>query len=75
MKRKFTVVLLRPDYMAEEYGKDIYTACVEADSIEEAMLAAREQVLAADDGAVEDPDDYHVLLIFVGHHLPVYHGF
>lgn len=72
----YTIILLRPDYFAEEYGKDTYTACVEATTPEEAIEMAKIECAAQDrrDTAAgfeeseytEYLDDLHVLYIIKG---------
>lgn len=78
MKKKYTVVLLRPDYIAEEYGEDTYVAFVETDaekSFKAAIVAAQKQVYKADRKDkvwVESADDYKAIAIFEGHHECLY---
>lgn len=74
---KFTVVLLRPDYMCDDvpYGQDTYIGFVEANTIENAIKRARNEVLIADrqcDNAAPHtkPTDYAVNLVFEGHQQP-----
>lgn len=71
---KYTVLLLRPDYIASDYGQDTYLAWVEAPSVEEAQVLAqreayRSDVPLDDDGHDESScrPDYHVLLVVEGH--------
>jgi len=62
---QYTVLLLYPDYMADNFGQDTYLALVEADSVAEAQELAREKA------AENDPDtenDFHVLATFHGWH-------
>ncbi len=71
----YTVLLLRPDYIADEFGKDTYLARVAADSVEEAAFLAQAEAWFNDlppDEPVPTPDestmdDYHVLFVCVGH--------
>ena len=68
----YTVLLLRPDYMADEFGKDTYLAHVSANGAQEAQCKAQAEVISVDyegepdDGV--DPTDYHVLFVASGHH-------
>lgn len=67
---KYSVLLLRPDYMTDNYGQDTYYAWVKADTPGHAIARARAQVIKADD--VDDPDncnpdDYAVLLVLAGY--------
>ena len=72
----YTVLLLRPDYLADEFGKDTYLAWVSANGVAEAMKAAQLEATLADaecwslEEIVEEggsPDDYHVLFATMGH--------
>ena len=74
--KDYTVTLMRPDYLSEEMYSS-YVALVSADSINEAIRLAREELTscdADDDIEVEDPDDYALLFVQEGHHLPVRWG-
>lgn len=62
---KYTVLLLRPDYLADAFGQDTYLAHVSGPSVEAAQHAARIEVSEADSN--EDFEDYHVLAVFEGH--------
>jgi hypothetical protein len=71
MRRKYTVLLLYPDYMADNYGHETYLAHVEAKTVPAAIFAARKQVVAS---AFNVPsivegrcNDLHVLAVFEGH--------
>lgn len=64
----FTVLLLRPDYIADQYGEDTYLAHVWADSPAAALQKARLEVTAADNAPDADPDDYACLLLIAGTH-------
>jgi hypothetical protein len=67
----YTVLLLRPDYIADEFGKDTYLAHVVANGAAEAAQAAQREArdadFASDGGDWVDHTDYHVLLVCVGH--------
>lgn len=70
--KRWTVLLLRPDYLASEYGTDTYLAHVEADSASAAVYAAQEEVAGIDSAAdgidVDRCTDYLPLLCIRGHH-------
>lgn len=71
-KRKFTIILNRPDYLANDFGTDTYLAHVEAHSTAMAQEMAQLQASNADcksDAEREDanPEDYAVLAVFEGH--------
>lgn len=70
--KKYTVLLKRPDYIADE--EDTYLDHVEADNVPEAqklaqMNAFEEDVAQEDRQDYNDDvtDDYRVLAVFVGH--------
>lgn len=70
--RKFTVVLERPDYMADEDldGCDIYVGQVRAADSTDAINMARSEVFQADiNDKLEpfNPGDYAVIVVFKGH--------
>lgn len=74
-KQPFTVLLLRPDYMAEEFGKDTFLTHVDAtgrqDAIEAAQIDAHKFDGLGEDG---EPEDYAALLVLHGHHNAVPEG-
>ena len=67
----YTVLLLRPDYIASEFGKDTYLAHVVANGVKEAQEKAQSDALDADHypdaDPWNDPNDYHVLFVAIGH--------
>ena len=65
--RKFTVILMRPDYLAEEFGKDNCIAHVRAQDHEQAVRFAQADVDIADGHAAQDTEDYYPLAVFPGH--------
>ena len=68
---KYTVILLRPDYMAGNFGQDTYMDHVEAPDAISAVQEARTGAINADygDDAYEAlPGDYFVLAVFAGWH-------
>lgn len=72
MLKPYTVLLLRPDYVTDNYGLDTYLAHAWAkDGPGQAVQTARAEAVELDcpgsllDGA--DPDDYAVLAVFEGH--------
>lgn len=65
----YTVILLRPDYIADNFGQD--TACIKVDGCTcpaDAIAAARAIALEADEADEGNEDDYFVIACFVGHH-------
>ena len=65
--RRYTVLLLRPEYVADGYGIDTYRAQVVADSAAGAVLAAQKEVNKLDDLALS-PLDYYPLITLKGWH-------
>jgi len=63
----YTVLLLYPDYIADEFGKETYTAWVTAEDPERAILAAQKEAV----GHVPEYDDsymdFYPLLVVEGH--------
>ena len=74
MKKPYSVIFLRPQYLSDEIGNDpntdTYIALVKAESIEEAANMGRDEVFAADKKDKLNPEssrDYHLLFILRGH--------
>lgn len=70
---KYTVVLLRPDYMYEDapYGQDIYVAHVQGDAVDDAIFNARREVYSVDRRDGFKPAsmlDYALCVAFEGSH-------
>jgi hypothetical protein len=65
--KKYTVLLLRPDHVADGFGPDTYLAQVEADSADGGVLAAQKEVTEMDDLDLS-PTDYHPLITIEGWH-------
>jgi hypothetical protein len=79
--QKFTVVLLRPDYLASDdaggYGQDVYVALVQASNEIAAAASGQAEVFTADTAdqlEPNDPEDYAPVLVLAGHHVPVLWG-
>lgn len=68
MIHPYTVLLLRHDHVADNYGHDIYQAWVEALDPRQAIRFAQDEACHADFGDDSDanPDDYHVLACYDG---------
>lgn len=64
----FTVLLLYPDYIAENYGEDTYLAHVRATDALTACHVAQLQAHVANEVESESLDDYRVQLCIAGHH-------
>ena len=62
---KYTVLLLRPDYVADVFGQDTYLADVEATVSGDAIIRAQIEANEQDDG--NDSLAYYPLAVFAGH--------
>lgn len=71
--RKFTVLLLKPDYVVDVVGQDTALVHVESTDPVLAQVYAREKACAADHPEEASLDstnkarDYHVMGVFEGH--------
>ena len=75
--KKFTVILLRPDYLASDdaggFGQDVYVAFVEAKNVVTAIEFAQDEVFRDDTTDGLDPEsryDYALILVLPGHVKP-----
>lgn len=66
--KPYTIILLRPDYMTDDFGHDTFTDHVEARDIDLAIKTAQLQACHADQNTVSKKDDYYPLAVFEGHH-------
>jgi hypothetical protein len=70
--KKYTVLLLRPDYITDNFGADVYGAYVVADDVDQAIIEAQLDVFRTDNNG-EDPEpwqdlnDYLPLTVHEGH--------
>ena len=64
--KKFTVLLLRPDHVADGFGRDTYLAHVKAGTPVAAVTLARQKVAKID--GIDDvrPEDYYPLVTMEG---------
>lgn len=68
--KPYTMLLLRPDYEADNYGQDTYLAHVEATDPCHAAEVAQAEAMKVDGHTEEDetdPGDYFVLFTADGH--------
>ena len=79
--KKFTVILLRPDYLASDdaggFGQDVYVAFVEAEHAMAAVVPAQREVFVADTTDELEPesqDDYALVVVLPGHVKPALWG-
>lgn len=75
--RPYSVLLLYPDYLADDFGHDTYYAHVMASDPASAVREAQQEAMAANTGPDDEPDadnadDFHPLLVLEGHHAPKY---
>ncbi len=69
--KAWTVLLLLPDYFANDFGTETYLAHVEADSAEWAVTLAQIEAARPHGDAIDEPSDFHVLLVIEGKHMDV----
>ncbi len=67
-KGRFTVLLLRPDHVADGFGQDTYLAQVSAPTPQAAIKVARREVTTVD--GIDDlkAEDYYPLITVRGWH-------
>lgn len=63
---KYSVLLLRPDYMTDNYGTDTYYTYVSAPNVKAAAAKAKLEAARVDEN-VAKPEDYATLLVLKGH--------
>lgn len=66
-KKPYSVLLLYPDYM-DDTGRETFYAFVEAPDAIEAVAVAQRQAVTAQSAEIDDPADFHPLLVTAGHH-------
>ena len=64
--KKFTVILLYPDYIEANYGEETFLVYVEADDIDTAKLHGQQMASELSEGT-QSPPDFLVLAVFSGH--------
>lgn len=64
-KKPYTVLLLRPDYVAQEFGKDTFCAYIYAKDAQDAVDKARKEACLVD--LEDEPEDYYCLFCTPGH--------
>lgn len=70
--KKWTVIMLYPDYMSGVYGHDTFMTCVYAVDPEGAVKAAREEAAVSNTENSDDPvngDDFFVIAVIEGEHI------
>jgi hypothetical protein len=64
----FTILLLRPDYQADNYGQDTYMTHAKGNDWEEALKLAQVEACEVDGVDPDDFDDYYPLAVISGKH-------
>jgi len=64
--KKFTVLLLVPDYLAQTYGQDTFFTCVPATGPKQAI--AQDPVRSRRETRRGRPDDFFLLCVIEGEH-------
>ena len=63
--KPYTVVLIYPDYAANQYGEEFWTSHVMADTVADATLAAQLEAIEANKD--DDPDAWAPAFVCEGH--------
>ncbi len=68
--KKYTVLLLYPDYLANQYGEETYLSWTESKGPEQAISLAQAEAFEESeyDPQSGDPSDFAVLICIEGHH-------
>lgn len=69
MKLEWTILLLRPDYTADNYGPDTYQAVTTAPTAARALELARKEACEVDKNGPECREDYYCLSCVPGAHI------
>ncbi len=62
---EYTVILLYPDYLAQDYGADIFCATVHADDADRAIATAEIRASTACEHAAP-PEDFKAIAVILG---------
>ena len=66
--KRYTVLLMRPDYVADGFGEDTYLAHVRARTAKDAISLAQQEVGLLDGIDDVKATDYHPLITLRGWH-------
>lgn len=69
--KRYTVLLMRPDYMTDDSGSDTYLGWVKASTINEAIQKARADAVAHDKAEPARAADYAVIVTLAGWHKDI----
>jgi len=71
MLRKYTVLMITPDYLSNAYRHDTYCSWVEAENIEQAQMEgqieAANELTDPDDTDPSRPEDFFIVFVCEGH--------
>ena len=67
MPYPYRVLLLKPQLLAKEYGREVVYLQVEEDSPDEAIIAAQQQAYEDHEHTECEPGDWHPLLVIEGY--------
>ena len=65
--KPYSVLLLYPDYISDNFGHETYYDFVGARGVKSAIKEARRRCIATNDLDLDSPDDLHALLVVEGH--------
>ena len=74
MKLEWTILLLRPDYAADNYGQDTYQTVITAPTAARALELARKEACGIDNNGPECREDYFCLFCTTGTHADLSDG-
>lgn len=74
MKHEWTILLLRPDYTADNYGQDTYQTVITAPTAARALELARKEACGIDNNDLEHKEDYYCLFCTRGKHSDLCDG-
>jgi len=66
--KKYTVILVYPDYMCDAGDHQTWCGSVEAENVPDAVSAAQKQVMDDNMTDAMDPDDFLPISVFEGEH-------
>ena len=71
MMKKYTVLMVTPDYLSSAYGHDTYMAHVEAVDVDHAQREGQEEAVREitdpDDTDPSRPEDFFIVFVCEGH--------
>lgn len=71
----YTVVLIYPDYVANQYGEEFYVTWTTAGTVERAVEQAQKEASEAQGyDVVARPYDFAAVSVFQGHHKDLWAG-